>query len=127
AAVNTSESSGNTGVLDVTKYWQGPQGDSLLKEDTRYIFQVDDDGNTSIELDIRLTALIDVSFTDNKEGVLGIRLARELEHPYDEDDKLNVSVGMVIEIAETNNDCVSGHYLSSKGCAVDAVWATRAK
>lgn len=127
AAVNTSESSGNTGVLDVTKYWQGPQGDSLLKEDTRYIFQVDDDGNTSIELDIRLTALIDVSFTDNKEGVLGIRLARELEHPSDEPAKFTDANGIVTEVAEANNDGVSGHYLSSKGIEGDEVWGTRAK
>ena len=127
AAVNDMEANGNTGVIDVTKYWQGPQGDSLLKEDTRYIFQVDDEGNTSIELDIRLTALEDVSLNDNKEGVLGIRLARELEHPSEEPAKFTDANGIVTEVAQANNDGVTGHYISSEGIEGDDVWGTRAK
>ncbi|MEC3878863.1 PmoA family protein [Parapedobacter sp. 10938] len=127
AAVNGTESSGNTGVLDVTKYWQGPQGDSLLKEDTRYVFQVDSVGNTSIELDIKLTALTDVSLNDNKEGVLGIRLARALEHPSDEPAKFTDANGIVTEVAQANNDGVTGHYISSEGIEGDDVWGTRAK
>jgi len=127
AAINSMETSGNTGVLDVTKYWQGPQGDSLLKEDTRYTFKVNDSGNTSIELDIRLTALTDVSLTDNKEGVLGIRLARGLEHPSDEPGKFTDANGIVTEVAQTNNDGVTGHYISSEGIEGDDVWGTRAK
>lgn len=127
AATNNMETNGNTGVLDVTKYWQGPQGDSLLKEDTRYTFKVNDSGNTSIELDIRLTALTDVSLTDNKEGVLGIRLARELEHPSDEPGKFTDANGIVTEVAQTNNDGVTGHYISSEGIEGDDVWGTRAK
>src|SRR5690606_34521134 len=126
-AVNSMESTGNTGVLDVTKYWQGPEGDSLLKEDARYVFQVDEDGNTSIELDIRLTALTDVSLNDNKEGVLGIRLARELEHPSDAPAKFTDANGIVTEVAQVNNDGVTGHYVSSEGIEGDDVWGTRAK
>lgn len=126
-ATNEMEANGNTGVLDVTKYWQGPQGDNLLKEDTRYVFQVDDEGNTSIELDIRLTALTDVSFTDNKEGVLGIRLARELEHPSNEPAKFTDANGIVTEVTQANNDGVTGHYVSSEGVEGDDVWGTRAK
>lgn len=126
-AVNGTESNGNTGVLDVTKYWLGPQGDSLLKEDTRYIFQVDDDSSTSIELDIKLTALKDVSLKDNKEGVLGIRLARELEHPSDQPAKFTDANGIVTEVAKANNDGVTGHYVSSEGIEGDDVWGTRGK
>lgn len=127
AAVNATESNGNTGVLDVTKYWQAPQGDSLLKEDTRYVFEVDSVGNTSIELDIKLTALTDVSLNDNKEGVLGIRLARQLEHPSNEPAKFTDANGIVTEVAQTNNDGVTGHYISSEGVEGDDVWGTRAK
>lgn len=127
AAANSMEADGNTGRLHVTKYWQGPQGDSLLKEDTRYVFQVDDGGNTSIELDIKLTALTDVSLNDNKEGVLGIRLARELEHPSNEPAKFTDANGIVTEVAQTNNQVVTGHYISSEGVEGDDVWGTRAK
>ncbi len=127
AAVNGTESNGNTGVLDVSKYWLGPQGDSLLREDTRYVFQVDDDDNTSIGLDIKLTALKDVSFKDNKEGVLGIRVARELEHPSNEPAKFTDANGIVTEVAQANNDGVTGHYVSSEGIEGDDVWGTRGK
>ncbi|MGV3763931.1 DUF6807 domain-containing protein [Parapedobacter sp.] len=127
AAVNSMETDGNTGVLDVTKYWQGPQGDSLLREDTRYVFEVDEEGNTSITLDIQLTALTDVSLRDNKEGVLGIRLARELEHPSDEPARFTDANGIVTEVAQANNDGVTGHYISSEGVEGDKVWGTRAK
>src|SRR3546814_20969013 len=66
SSVNGTESSGNTGVLDVTKYWQAPQGDSLLKEDKLYVFKVDSEGNTTIEIEIKLKAMTDVSLNDNK-------------------------------------------------------------
>lgn len=127
AAVNGIESNGNTGILHVTKYWQGPQGDSLLREDTRYIFQVEADSSTAIELDIKLTALKDVSFKDNKEGVLGIRLARELEHPSDEPAKFTDANGIVTEVAQANNAGVTGHYVSSEGVEGNDVWGTRGK
>ena len=121
AAVTGTESRGNTGMLDVTKYWLGPQGDSLLKEDTRYVFQVDDGDNTSIALEIKLTALTDVSLNDNKEGVLGIRLARQLEHPSNEPAKFTDANGIVTEVAQANNDGVTGHYISSEGVEGDDV------
>lgn len=127
ATVNAMETDGSSGVLDVTKYWKGPQGDSLLKEDTRYVFQVDDGDNTSIALEIKLTALTDVSLNDNKEGVLGIRLARQLEHPSNEPAKFTDANGIVTEVAQANNDGVTGHYISSEGVEGDDVWSTRAK
>ena len=127
AAVNATESNGDTGVLNVTKYWQGPQGDSLLREDTRYIFRVEADSNTSIELDVQLTALKDVSLKDNKEGVLGIRVARELEHPSDEPAKFTDANGIVTEVAKADNAGVTGHYVSSEGMEGDDVWGTRGK
>lgn len=127
SAVNETESNGDTGVLDVTKFWLGPQGDSLLKEDTRYTFHVADDSSTSVELDIKLTALKDVSLKDNKEGVLGIRLARELEHPSDQPAKFTDANGIVTEVAQANNEGVTGHYVSSEGIEGDDVWGTRGK
>jgi len=127
AAVNETESDGDRGVLNVTKYWVAPQGDSLLREDTRYVFRVDDEGNTSIELDIRLQALTDVSLNDNKEGVLGIRVARELEHPSDEPAQFTDANGIVTEVAAANNDGVTGRYVSSEGYEGDDVWGTRGK
>lgn len=127
ATVNATESEDNVGTLDVTKYWLGPLGDSLLREDTKYIFKVKEDNTTAIELDIKLTALTDVSLKDNKEGVLGIRLARELEHPSDQPAKFTDANGIVTEVSQTNNEGVTGHYISSEGIEGDDVWGTRGK
>lgn len=127
ATVNKIESAGDEGILDVTKFWVGPKGDSLLREETQYLFRIVDDSTTSITLDIHLAALIDVSMADNKEGVLGIRLARELEHPSNEPAKFTDANGIVTEVAQTNNDGVTGHYMSSEGIEGDHVWGTRGK
>ena len=79
--VNKIVSGNDEAVLEVTMDWQKPDGTNLLQEDTKFIFS--GSGNTrTIERITKLTALKeDVSFKDNKEGVFGIRLARELEHP----------------------------------------------
>src|SRR5690606_2413022 len=121
------ESRGDIGILEVTKYWTGPQGDSLLREDTRYVFHVREDSTTSIELDIELTALTDVSLKDNKEGVLGIRVARELEHPSNKPATFTDANGIATPVAQLNNEGVTGHYVSSEGVEGDDVWGTRGK
>ena len=114
-------------VLEVTKDWQKPDGTSLVKEETKYTFTQNND-ERAIELTTKLTALNeDVSFMDNKEGLLGIRLARELEHPSDKPEKFTDANGIVTDVAETNNVGVSGKYHSSEGLEGDNVWGTRAK
>ncbi len=127
SSVNALTSKGNEGVLDVTKYWLGPQGDSLLKEDTRYIFTVLADSSTSITLDVKLSALTDVAMKDNKEGLIGIRLARELEHPSDKPATFTDANGIATTVEKADNSGVTGHYISSEGLEGDAVWGTRAK
>jgi len=64
---------------------------------------------------------------DVKDGLLGIRVRRELEHPSSEpgtfvDDKGNATTVPVI-----NNDGVSGEYLSSEGLKGNDVWGTRGR
>lgn len=114
-------------VLEVTKDWQKTDGTSLIKEETKYTFTQNND-ERAIELTTKLTALNeDVSFMDNKEGLLGIRLARELEHPSDKPEKFTDANGIVTDVAETNNVGVSGKYISSEGLEGDNVWGTRAK
>ncbi|WP_218145354.1 DUF6807 domain-containing protein [Parapedobacter koreensis] len=127
AAVDKLESSGDEGRLEVTKYWVGPQGDSLLREKTRYVFNVVDEQTTAIGLDIQLTALTAVSMEDNKEGVLGIRVARELEHPSDEPATFTDANGIVTEVTQANNEGLTGQYISSEGVVGDEVWGTRGK
>lgn len=113
--------------LDVSADWIGPDGRILLKETTKYIFS--SEGEKRI-ID-RITTLKahgqDVSFTDNKEGMLGIRVARELEHPSDKPELFTDANGIATAVPILNNEGVTGMYRSSEGIEGDEVWGTRGK
>ncbi|RYZ54318.1 MAG: hypothetical protein EOP49_05475 [Sphingobacteriales bacterium] len=126
-AVKNMLATNDKAELDVSAFWQKPDGSNLLQEDTKYIFTAP--GNQrAIELITKLTALKeDVSFQDNKEGVLGIRLARELEHPSDKPEMFTDANGIATKVASLNNEGVTGKYRSSEGKEGDSVWGTRGK
>ena len=115
------------GELEVTSDWVGPKGDLLLKENTVFIFKAT--GNKRIiDRITRLTAgEKEVSFKDNKEGMLGIRLARELEHPADKAEIFTDANGQLTDVPTMNNDGVTGMYNSSEGLTGHDVWGTRGK
>lgn len=126
-SVNNMTADNDKAELEVTMDWQKPDGTSLLKEETKYIFTQEGD-ERAIELITKLTALDeDVSFMDNKEGLLGIRVARELEHPSDKPEKFTDANGIATDVAQMNNEGVTGMYRSSEGIEGDSVWATRGK
>jgi hypothetical protein len=126
-SVNKMSADNNKAVLDVTADWQKPDGTNLLREDTRFIFSGSGDLRT-IERITKLTALKeDVSFKDNKEGVLGIRLARELEHPSNKPEVFTDASGKGTAVPQLNNESVTGKYRSSEGIEGDDVWGTRGK
>jgi hypothetical protein len=111
--------------LEVAADWVAPDGRILLKETTRFIFR---SAGEKRVID-RITTLTahgqDVSFTDNKEGMLGIRVARELEHPSDKPEIFTDANGIATEVATLNNEGVTGMYRSSEGIEGDDVWGTR--
>ena len=126
-SVNKMVAQDDRAELTVTKHWQKPDATNLLREDTKYTF-TDNGGQRAIEMVVKLTALKeDVSFEDNKEGLIGIRVARELEHPSDKPEKFTDANGLETDVAKLNNYGVTGKYHSSEGIDGDAVWATRAK
>lgn len=112
------------GELVIQTSWKTPAGDALLEETTRFRFK--EEGNTRyIDRETTLKALQNTSFTDNKEGLAGIRVARALELPSDKPDIFTDSDGNTTEIAVLNNEGVTGDYLGSEGGKGDAVWGTR--
>lgn len=126
-SVNKIQADNDKAVLEVTADWLKPDGTKILKEDSRFVFS--GSGNMrAIERITTLTALQeDVSFKDNKEGVIGIRLARELEHPSNKPEVFTDAGGKATEVAKLNNKGVSGKYRSSEGIEGDDVWGTRGK
>jgi hypothetical protein len=102
-------SDSDRGELTVEMDWVEPNGTPILKEQTRFVFRGTGDSR-SIDRTTRLTALKQkVAFRDNKEGVLGLRVARPLEH-----------------VAKDAAD-VTGMYTSSEGLKGDKVWGTRGR
>jgi hypothetical protein len=68
-----------------------------------------------------------VNFTDNKEGMFAIRVARELELPSEKPTKLMDSHGVITEVKKMDNTYVKGNYRSSKGVEGKEVWGTRCR
>lgn len=113
--------------LEVALDWKKPDGSDILREDTKFVFSGSGKMLT-IERITKLTALKeDVSFKDNKEGVFGVRLARELEHPSQKPELYTDATGKSTAVAKLNNEGVTGKYRSSEGKEGDDVWGTRGK
>lgn len=111
--------------LTVTADWKSSDGTILLKENTQFIFKADP-GKRVIERATTLTAQDEeVRFTDNKEGMFAIRVARELEHPSDKPEIFTDASGIATAVPTLNNEGVVGKYRSSEGLEGDAVWGTR--
>ena len=118
---------GERGKLHVTADWITSDGDSVLTEDTRFVFSAWDEDTYLIDRTTTLTATNgDVSLADNKEGLLGIRVARALEHPSDDPAVFTDADGKPTAAATVNNEGVNGRYRSSEGVTGTDVWGTRA-
>jgi len=126
-AVRTVESGAGVGALEITAEWRNAGGRALLREDTRFEFRAAPNERT-IDRITTLTALRDtVRFTDNKEGLLGLRVARALEQPATRPEIFTDAEGRPTPVAVLDNQGVTGRYLSAAGVEGDAVWGTRAR
>lgn len=111
--------------LGVSMDWLAPSGEILLKETTTFIFR----GSGKEYYIDRITKLTaqdkEVTFKDNKEGVLGIRVTRELEHPSNKPDVFTDANGIPTKVAILNNDGVNGKYLNAEGVEGLDCWGKR--
>ncbi|MUH34640.1 hypothetical protein D9O36_02195 [Zobellia amurskyensis] len=113
--------------LSVVAKWLKPDGSALLNEETKFIFYAQD-GQRIIDRIATLKALDEpILFKDNKEGMIAIRTARELEHPSDKPVTLSDVQGNETDVPVLDNTGVSGHYLSSNGVEGEDVWGKRAE
>ena len=126
-SVRGSTSGAGEGTLDVSTEWVDYQGKALLREDARFVFRASD-GVRAIDRVTTLTALGEpVTFKDDKEGLIGMRVARALEHPSTTPDKFTDASGRPTTVAVLDNAGVTGKYRSSEGKEGDAVWGTRGR
>jgi hypothetical protein len=126
-SIDRVQSKNGEGLLGTTSEWITPSGKVLLKEQTDYHFS----GRGNIRIIDRITKLTaqdtDVLFKDTKEGMFGMRVARQLELPSKGAVMLIDSTGKPSPVKDTLNLGVSGNYLSSEGIEGDSVWGKRAQ
>ena len=117
--------SGPVGTLAYHANWTNQQREVLLEETTQFEFS----GTAHARVVDRVTTLrarTDVTFTDAKDGLLGLRLAHELQMPTKEDQKFTDNKGNVTVVKGGTDQVATGNYLTSAGKRGDAAWSSRA-
>jgi hypothetical protein len=115
---------GITGVLAYHANWTNQQKEVILEETTS--FQFSGKGNQRIiDRVTTLKADVDAVFNDAKDGMLGLRLAHELQMPTTEDQKFTDDKGNVTIVKGGTDKVASGNYLTSAGKTGNDAWSTR--
>jgi hypothetical protein len=124
--VNVEEGD-DEGRLEVAMDWLDPDGKILLNEHTTFVFRGSGD-EFSIDRITKLTAPNeDVNFNDNKEGLIGIRVTRELEHPSDEPGIFTDANGIPTKVPVLDNEGMNGNYINAEGVEGIDTWGKRSK
>ena len=114
------------GKLIVSANWMDINKNVLLNEQTSYVFS--GKGNTRIiERITQLTAKNQVIFTENKEGLLGMRLDRAFEEPATKPEIFLDAKGVETLVPVLNNEGVNGVYRNAEGFKGGDVWGKRSK
>jgi hypothetical protein len=122
----STKSGTNSGELVVDSLWTNGKGKDVFTQRTRYVFSKTKEGRT-IDVLVTLHALDKVVFHDDKEGMLGIRVAQFLESPNEKGGIFTDANGKPTKVADATSPGASGVYRTSEGVTGDKVWSTRGK
>ncbi|HUB30590.1 MAG TPA: PmoA family protein [Terracidiphilus sp.] len=120
----STKSGADRGELVADSVWVAGDGKQLLNQTTRYVF-ARGPHQRIIDLVITLTALDRAIFHDDKEGVLGMRVASWLESPDEKGGMFLDANGRPTKVDAVQNSDASGAYLTSEGVKGAAAWGTR--
>jgi len=118
-------SNGDKGVLSYHANWVNQKNEVLLEETTTFEF-TGTAHRRIIDRSTTLKANTDILFTDAKDGMLGLRVAHELQIPSMTDQKFTDNKGNVTIVKKSADSVASGNYLTSEGRQGDDAWSTRA-
>ncbi|HMG69182.1 MAG TPA: PmoA family protein [Chitinophagaceae bacterium] len=118
-------SGGVKGILSYHANWTDQKHKVLLEETTRFEFSGTPHHRT-IDRITSLKADTDILFTDAKDGMLGLRVARELQIPSATDQKFTDDKGNITIVKKIDDSLATGNYLTSEGKQGDDAWSTRA-
>src|ERR1700748_3349280 len=122
----STKSGADRGELVVDSIWINGENKEMLKDTTKYVF-MKRNGARVIDQTTTLTALDKVVFNDDKEGMVGIRVANWLESPDEKGGIFMDASGRATKVAAVENNTATGVYLTSEGVKGGAVWSTRGR
>ena len=124
----SADPSPNHGILRYAARWTNQQQETLLTEQTTYYFYSSHQERIIDRL-TTLTAVADsgVSFHDAKDGMLGLRVTKELQIPSNTPGEFLDDKGNITKVAAGNTPDINGTYLTSEGKMGDSAWGTRGK
>ena len=112
------------GLLSYMANWTDQKRNVLLEETTEFHFSADSNERI-IDRITTLTAKQDVLFNDAKDGLLGLRVTKELQIPSAIPGQFIDDKGNITKVAAGNSPDITGNYLTSAGKEGDSAWATR--
>jgi len=118
------------GELVTESTWIDGNNHPIIAETTRYVFA--HGGSTrSIDMIATLKALDHVVFHDDKDGLLGLRVARWLESPEEKGGTFTDANGVATKVTAAADlpgvAPPTGEYLTSEGVKGEAAWSTRGR
>ena len=122
---NIVTKSGKEASIQYVADWTDQEKKPLLEEQTDLLFSTMGTDRV-IDRITKLTAKEDISFKDVKDGMLGLRVAHELELPIFETRKYTDDKGNITYVKANRDSSVTGNYITSEGKQGDAAWGTRA-
>lgn len=126
----SAKSGATKGELVTDSTWIDGNNHPILADTTRYVF-VHVGSTRSIDLIVTLKALDRVVFNDDKDGLLGLRVARWLESPEEKGGTFTDANGVATKVAAAADipgvASPTGEYLTSEGVKGEAAWSTRGR
>ena len=122
----SAKSGADRGELTVDEVWRTGEGKDILRQRTTYVF-AKRNGARLIDMSSTLTALDKVVFNDDKEGLLGMRVASWLESPEEKGGIFLDANGKPTKVDAVPNSTATGVYETSGGVKGPAVWSTRGR
>lgn len=120
----------NQGELTTNSTWITGAGDKIIAETSHYVFKREGSAR-SIDLIVTFHALDKVVFHDDKDGLLGLRVARWLESPEEKGGTFTDANGVATKVSAAANipgvAPPTGEYLTSEGVKGEAAWGTRGR
>jgi hypothetical protein len=127
----STKSGADRGELVVESVWVTRDDRQIISQNTRYVFSQRNHARI-IDQVVTLKALDRVVFNDDKEGVLGIRVAHWLESPEEKGGIFMDANGNPTKVDAAPAEAAgvvpaSGEYLTSEGIKGEAAWGTRGR